>query len=133
MKVLNRTMPDDIYEVYMRIKNDIKYEVIISESLHDKYLIMEPNNDSVTIKLNANEKNDDYFWEMFLHELIHIIQYQEKYKDLISLNNDMKNLCSYVNNVIMDIDVNRRLLNKYDFIRKSNTVENILINKIKKK
>lgn len=65
MEVLNRTMPDDIYEVYMRIKKDIKYEVMISESSNGINQITPPDNGCVHIKLNNNEPEDEYFGRFF--------------------------------------------------------------------
>ncbi len=123
MEVLNRTMPDDIYEVYMRIKKDIKYEVMISESSNGINQITPPDNGCVHIKLNNNEPEDEYFWEIFLHEHIHAIQYQENYKDMIASNKVKQEISIHINNVIMDIDVNRRLLNTYKYRRKTKCSE----------
>lgn len=123
MKILNRTMPDDVYEIYMRIKNDIKYEVIISESNNWINHITPPDNGCVHIKLNNSEPEDEYFGEIFLHEHIHAIQYQENYKDMISTNKLKKDISMHINNVIMDIDVNRRLLNTYRYRRKTKCSE----------
>lgn len=48
MNILNRTMPNDIYEIYMRIKNDIKYEIMISESNNERSYVSPPFNGCVT-------------------------------------------------------------------------------------
>lgn len=123
MKILNRTMLNDIYEIYMRIKNDIKYEIMISESNNERSYVLPPFNGCVHMKLNNNETEDEYFWEIFLHEHIHVIQYQENYKDMVSSDKSKKNISEYINNVIMDIDVNRRLLNIYKYRRKTKCAE----------
>lgn len=123
MNILNRTMPNDIYEIYMRIKNDIKYEIMMSESNNERSYVSPPFNGCVHMKLNNNETEDEYFWEIFLHEHIHVIQYQENYKDMISHDKSKKIISEYINNVIMDIDVNRRLLNVYKYRRKSKCSE----------
>lgn len=61
--------------------------------------------------------DEDYFWEMFLHEHLHILQYKIGYKDLKSATNPK--LALFVNNVIMDIDVIERLKHDYNFERTS--------------
>ena len=72
--------------------------------------------------------SNEYFEELLLHECIHALQMKLGYQDMLINYNRL--LCKYANNIILDIDVNRRLINDYHYVRKTDCAQNTLANKI---
>ncbi len=126
-KILNREMPKNIEEIYNKIKQNLFFKYIVTESQNGRNTCEQKGN-VFHIKIMTNLK-EYYFWEIFLHELLHIIQTQEGYRNLRAFKDS--DLVYIVNNAIMDIDVNRRLKHQYQFDRisvqgRDNLVSNII-------
>ena len=127
MIIFNKEMPKEIEEIYYKIKDEIRSLNLIMISTHKKCSAEQSSDNTYKIYLNI-DLPEDYFWEVLLHEHIHILQYKNGYRDLISTDS----ITGVLNNVIMDIDVHYRLKNDYHFVYSSNYGEESAIKGIQK-
>lgn len=114
--ILGKQMPHDILITYNQIIKKCNCKIIITPSLNKRSVTSKINNNTFRISINT-EVDDNYFWEIFLHEHLHVLQTTEGYKDLelIGCGNNIRRILYSVNNMIMDIDVYRRLKQIYNF------------------
>lgn len=82
--VLNKEMSACIKSIYDKITVDLNHASIklYKSTSKQSYTVRESYN-YYKIYLNA-DLPEEYFWEIFLHEHIHIIQYRQGYNELTS-------------------------------------------------
>lgn len=129
MEVLGKDISEQCASIYSRIANELKCRILFVASKNRKNYSQEIGNDLYKIELDISLPNN-YFEELLLHECIHILQTRLGYKDM-NVNYNRK-LSIYINDVIMDIDVNRRLKNDYNYMRDNDYAQSILISKVTK-
>lgn len=127
MVIFNKDAPKEIEEIYCKIKDEIGPITLTTRRTHGESFVERHTDNFYNMCLNT-DLPEDYFWEVFLHEHIHILQYKNGYRDLISTDRITK----YLNGVIMDIDAHYRLKNNYHFIYSSNYGEEGVIKGIQK-
>ena len=102
-------MPQNIENIYRQIKSDCG-RAVVSYIPGENNSVQQTGLNSFRIIININLP-DDYFWEIFLHENVHIIQTCCGYRNV----NDSTPLMHLLTDAIMDIDVHRRL-QEYGYI-----------------
>lgn len=127
MDVLGITLSEECEEIYNQIMHNTHCRITFGVSHNHHSSCTEISNNFYKICLDTNVPHE-YFEELLLHECIHIIQNELGYQDMLLNYNRL--LCVYINNVILDIDVNRRLIHDFKFTRNNHIAQNILGNKI---
>lgn len=129
MEILGKQISKNCEIIFSKIMSESKCKIIFSSAQNGENFSQEIGVDLFKIVLDISLP-DKYFEELLLHECIHILQTKLGYRDM-DISYDRK-IAVYTNNVIMDIDVNRRLRNNYNYIRDNNYAQTILISKITK-
>lgn len=112
--ILNKAMPAYIKSIYDKIIVDLgRTSIELYKSTNKQSYVIKESYNYYKIYLNT-DLPEEYFWEIFLHEHIHIIQYRQGYSELVSRSE--QNLAYILTDVLADIDVNARLEN-YGFQR----------------
>lgn len=124
MKVLGKEMPQNVENIYRQIKSDYGTAAVSCVSGKDNS-VQRTGINSFRIIINT-DLPDDYFWEIFLHENIHIIQTCCGYRNV----NDSTLLMHLLTDAIMDIDVHRRL-QEYGFTYSNYGDKKLLLNIMK--
>lgn len=116
--ILGRNIPPDIYDIYTSIVSNLECKILVNASNRSETIKHSPDSFEININVNTDE---NYIWEMFLHEHIHVLQTTEGYRNLalVGASNKLEQLIYIINDFIMDIDVNRRLFQHYNFQKKS--------------
>lgn len=124
MNILGKEMPQNVENIYRQIKSDHGTAAVSCVSGKDNS-VQRTGINSFRIIINT-DLPDDYFWEIFLHENIHIIQTCCGYRNV----NDSTPLMHLLTDAIMDIDVHRRL-QKYGFTYSDYGDKKLLLNIMK--
>lgn len=124
MNILGKEMPQNVENIYRQIKSDYG-RVTVSCVPGKNNSVQQIGISSFRIIIDT-DLPDDYFWEIFLHENIHIIQTCCGYRNV----NNATPLMHLLTDAIMDIDVHRRL-QKYGFIYSDYGDKKLLLDIIK--
>lgn len=125
MKILDQDISQECEMVYNQLQKEIKSSITLQKSKNKQNSVKKNPYGGYIISIDT-QLPQDYFEEMVLHEHIHILQWQEGYRDITSQTN---HIVEYINDAIMDIDVNRRLKDIYHF-RIGTSRRTILISKL---
>lgn len=117
-------MPNNVERIYQRIREQTHAVVLIKESNGGTGSMCQSRANTFDIFLNPNIE-ENYFWEVLLHEHIHVLQIKQGYYDIVSKNNQDVDITKRLNNITLDIDVIYRLENDYRFIRDSEYGKNL--------
>lgn len=124
MNILGKEMPQNIEDIYKQIKSDYGRATVSCVSGKNNS-IQQTGVNSFQIIIDT-DLPDDYFWEIFLHENIHIIQTCCGYRNV----NDATPLMHLLTDAIMDVDVHRRL-QEYGFTYSNYGDKKLLLNIMK--
>ena len=111
MKILDQDISQKCEMVYNQLQKEIKSSITLQKSKNKQNSVKKNPYGGYIISIDT-QLPQDYFEEMVLHEHIHILQWQEGYRDITSQTN---HIVEYINDAIMDIDVNRRLKEIYNY------------------
>lgn len=127
MDVLGIKISSKCEDIYKKIISNTNCRIIFSASKNHHSQCKEIGDNFYNISIDTDVPHE-YFEELLLHECIHVLQNTLGYQDMVLNYNRI--LCVYLNNVILDIDVNRRLIQDFKYVRNNHIAANILANKI---
>lgn len=117
-------MPNNVERIYQKIREQSHATILIKESNEGTGSIRQSNTNTFDIFINPNIE-ENYFWEVLLHEHIHVLQIKQGYCDIVSQNKQDVDTAKRLNNIILNIDVIYRLEKDYRFVRTSEYGKNM--------